>query len=905
VLRQYLSWCGAFLSVAFLVGLSSVALAQQGDYLASSGDYGGVGLLQTRTARFSPDGTLEVGYEQIFPYERYLITIQAFPWLEGTFRYTSVNNRDFAGNTFTGQGTSFKDRGADIKILLKKESQFWPQIAVGLQDGLGTGLFGGEFLALSKRYYDFDFSIGLGWGYNAGAGKIRNPLISLSDSFQSRTTSGAPGGTFRPGTFFSGPFVGVFGGVEYFTPVSGVSLKLEFDPNDYTNDALRNTLDATTHLNFGVNWRVFPWMNLGLGYERGTTAMFRLSLVANLDDKGIPKFDPPPPPLTLRPPNEIAPAEPAVSESSAGVLSRVPRKRQSKDVADVLMADGISVGELYYAGSDLVVSLAESPLVPPLSIAALAAAYSHIEVDAVVVLEPGGRVSVYQSEQLQPVLALIVLETELAREGIGLEAVSLSGDAAILDVDLAPDQEATKRLATSIKNTIPFLTSVRFLGPGGGADFVDVRLNELANAPTEVVGAKPANTVAHAGNSDNYLKIAAEIFNALDGQGIAVSAVDINEQRLSVYVQGGPYRQLARVIGRTARISANLAPANVEEIEVISSTLGSELSRTILRRRDLERASALQGSSDEIWMGAEIKGPQYGKPRTLIENPDAYPDYRYSFAPSLRQHIGSGDGFYLYQVYARLTVEAEPIPGLVFSGTVGKDLYNNFNRLTTESDSQLPKVRSDIKAYLQQGEDSLIRLQAYKVWSPAPDLYARISAGIFEEMYGGYSGEILYRPFGARIAAGVDLNYVRQRDFDQRLTFRDYSITTGHLNLYYAFPYKNLLGQMHIGRYLAGDLGATFQLSRLFESGIRAGAFLTFTDVPFDVFGEGSFDKGFFLTIPFDLFSTRSSTNVGLFGFRPLTRDGGQRVSVSPRLYDITAGGNLDAITRDWARLLD
>jgi len=180
-----------------------------------------------------------------------------------------------------------------------------------------------------------------------------------------------------------------------------------------------------------------------------------------------------------------------------------------------------------------------------------------------------------------------------------------------------------------------------------------------------------------------------------------------------------------------------------------------------------------------------------------------------------------------------------------------------------------------------------------------------VSAGYFEENYGGYSGEFLFRPFGARFAAGIDLNYVRQRDFDQRLTFRDYTVLTGHLNLYYELPFYDLLGQIHAGQYLAGDRGATFQVSRRFESGMRAGAFFTLTDVPFVVFGEGSFDKGFFLTIPLELFSTRSSTNAGLFGFRPLTRDGGQRVAVRPRLYDITAGGNLGDVARDWDRIFD
>ena len=287
-------------------------------------------------------------------------------------------------------------------------------------------------------------------------------------------------------------------------------------------------------------------------------------------------------------------------------------------------------------------------------------------------------------------------------------------------------------------------------------------------------------------------------------------------------------------------------------------------------------------------------------------NSGRYPKFGWSAVPLIRQHIGGGDNFYLYQLWAALSGSVEVARGLSANGTLGRNIYNNFDRITTEPPGgELHKVRSDVKEYLQQGQNNIVRLQTQYMAMPLPDLYVRLSAGLFEEMYGGYGGEILYRPFASRFAAGVDLNWVRQREFDQQLDFRDYSVITGHLNLYWDTPFYGLLGQMHIGQYLAGDRGATFQLSRRFDSGIRAGTWLTLTNVPFEVFGEGSFDKGFFFTLPFDLFTTQSTTRSGIFAFRPLTKDGGQRLNITPRLYDITAGGNLDNITRDWDQFLD
>jgi hypothetical protein len=124
------------------------------------------------------------------------------------------------------------------------------------------------------------------------------------------------------------------------------------------------------------------------------------------------------------------------------------------------------------------------------------------------------------------------------------------------------------------------------------------------------------------------------------------------------------------------------------------------------------------------------------------------------------------------------------------------------------------------------------------------------------------------------------------------------------VSLYYDIPKTGVLVAAHVGTYLAGDRGVTFEVSRRFDSGMRVGAWATFTNVTPQQFGEGSFDKGFFITIPFDLFFRQSSPAQGIFAFRPLTRDGGQRLVVSPRLYDLTLDQSLEGITRDWPQLL-
>jgi len=97
-----------------------------------------------------------------------------------------------------------------------------------------------------------------------------------------------------------------------------------------------------------------------------------------------------------------------------------------------------------------------------------------------------------------------------------------------------------------------------------------------------------------------------------------------------------------------------------------------------------------------------------------------------------------------------------------------------------------------------------------------------------------------------------------------------------------------MLAPLSAGRYLAKDAGVTVQRSRVFKNGVTIGAFFSKTNVSAEQFGEGSFDKGVFVSIPFDAFLTRSSNTTGYFVWKPLTRDGGAMLSRSARLYDLT-----------------
>ena len=187
----------------------------------------------------------------------------------------------------------------------------------------------------------------------------------------------------------------------------------------------------------------------------------------------------------------------------------------------------------------------------------------------------------------------------------------------------------------------------------------------------------------------------------------------------------------------------------------------------------------------------------------------------------------------------------------------------------------------------------------------AAGIYGRVTAGYLERMFGGLSTEVLYRPENRRWALGAEVNYVKQRDSNGGLGFGEYNygVLTGHVSGYYDFG-NGFHVQVDVGRYLAGDVGATLAISREFENGWRIGAFATKTNVSAARFGEGSFDKGITLQIPFSWFTGQPSRAVRPVLIRPISRDGGARLDVTDRLYEVLRSYDETRLDAQWGRVL-
>lgn len=268
------------------ITLSVASACQAAPYTEPLGpsqmDMGGVGLLQTPTARMAPDGEFDLNYRDNDQYRFYSVYVQLFPWLSTTLRYTDVRTRLYSNDPAFSGGQTYKDKGIDLKLRLLEESYWLPEVSLGINDFGGTGIFDSEFFAASKAWGPFDFSLGLGWGYLGTSGNVENPFCEISSKYCVRGNNNNPAGSFNTSDFFHGPS-SVFGGVEYQTPWQPLRLKLEYEGNNYKND-FAGDLKQKTPINVGMIYRVANWADLNLSYERGDTVMFGATIRTNFND---------------------------------------------------------------------------------------------------------------------------------------------------------------------------------------------------------------------------------------------------------------------------------------------------------------------------------------------------------------------------------------------------------------------------------------------------------------------------------------------------------------------------------------------------------------------------------------------------------------------------------------------
>ena len=738
--------------------------------------YGHTGLLEMPSARVMDDGefavTLASGPESF----RSTIGFQVFPWLEAAFRYSRIN--DYFRDTPGATRADLLDRSFSLKLRVFDETEYLPAVAIGFQDIVGTGIYGGEYVVASKAFGDFDFTLGLGWGRLGSNGMFRNPFSYIDDRFDTRPTftpGDDQGGKPLFNSVFRGRDVSLFGGVVWQTPIDNLKAIVEYSGDKYLDEQGRNILEIDSQVNFGLSYRLGDLFDTSLSYLYGNTVSFRVSLRFDPTVETMKVLEPPPLPPSVRPPEQR------------------PRT----------MTRGV----------------------------------------------PG---------QDETVLDLTDLR--------GLRFASAESDWSLADYAA---------------------TGNALIGPVAGQS-----------------GAGSLSDIMTSGQWNDIPAIREQILSGLKklgrDQSIGIEAVDLKANYVSVFYENKTYVRETDALHRLLRVLTTLPPS-VEHFYMTSVVHGFPSTEVLVSRSAYERAVDQFAATDNLLEYVRIAPGGMEIPDDAVRFGQDYPRFDWSIYPKPRTLLFDPDKPFSIGITLTASASVEFDGGWKAEATLTSDLIDTVDD-PRPGNSVLPHVRTDFRLYRDEGRHGIESLMLTKSGKISPDIFYQVKAGYLEDMFAGVGGEAIWRPQGSDLAYGINLYYVKQRNFDRLFGVQDYGIATGQVSLYWQNAiWRGVNVNVHAGRYLAGDYGATVEVTRKFDSGVEIGAFATLTDVPFKDFGEGSFDKGLIIRVPFGWvapFNTKYEASTYLSS---LTRDGGQRLYEKNPLWEDLRDTNESEIRRTWA----
>ncbi|HAS6903686.1 TPA: YjbH domain-containing protein [Vibrio parahaemolyticus] len=388
--------------------------------------------------------------------------------------------------------------------------------------------------------------------------------------------------------------------------------------------------------------------------------------------------------------------------------------------------------------------------------------------------------------------------------------------------------------------------------------------------------------------------------------GYKQTQVFVNGNTVSVVGEQKKYRDRNEAHEKAAAVLYNEMPTHIDTYTINERSRGLVGEQTIISKdkyRDFAEVNYITPAIEDATSTSSEK-PK-GKP--------AYDDFErfdWGFAPKLVQTLGNAEDFYLFSVGLSGNASYWLMDNLEIGGSLYWDWYNNydkFNYVTPPDGTTVPRVRTMFRAYQNEHAVTMSNLQLTWFQEYSNTMDQQFYAGYLESMFAGVGTEFLYRPQGANWAIGADVNVISQRDpqsyfgvYDEKWQNvpeygRPFQVIdkgfTGFVSGYY-YPQwdflQDLMIQVDVGQFLAGDVGTQINVSKQFKSGVIAGAFASFTDLSAEEFGEGSFTKGFYLSIPFDIMTVKPSNNRANFSWQPLTRDGGQKLGRKYNLIELT-----------------
>lgn len=284
--------------------------------------------------------------------------------------------------------------------------------------------------------------------------------------------------------------------------------------------------------------------------------------------------------------------------------------------------------------------------------------------------------------------------------------------------------------------------------------------------------------------------------------------------------------------------------------------------------------------------------------------------WNFELFPRTNTFFGSSKGKFKYALGLNVGINGFLFDSLYYSLRLGWAFISNLGEVSGVdrlNPSQLINVRTDIIKYYNQSGVCVDEAYLQKNWNLGKGFYSKAAVGHFEQEYGGVATEFLYYPVGQQWAVGIEGACLGKRKFSgigftdkvRKLhgfvpSYRKFVGSQFFLDLYYEWRQAKLDFKIMIGKFLANDYGVRYEVIRYFPSGMRIHCWYTMTNGRDRINDHTYYDKGVAISMPIDIFYTRTDRSRWGYGMSAWLRDVGVTAYTGMRLYDLIREQRVD-----------
>ena len=403
--------------------------------------------------------------------------------------------------------------------------------------------------------------------------------------------------------------------------------------------------------------------------------------------------------------------------------------------------------------------------------------------------------------------------------------------------------------------------------------------------------------------------VAQDLLFAMRKQGFDLleATLEVNncsEQVLRLRVENNVYRVESDVRDRLNALLAGLVPENIDLVTVVIMTNNLPVHEYHFYMLYVREYADREMCTTELNILTPLTEVTCDKPcysQCIFKQNLEW--WNFEIFPRTHTFFGSSRGKFKYALGINLGLNGFLWDDIYYSMRVGCTFISNLGDLSgidRLNPSQIINVRTDVIRYYRQRGITFDQAYLQKNWNMGKGWYSRVSAGHFEAAYGGVASEVLYYPIQSDWAIGIEgaflgKRHVRGLGFTNTVrkldgfvpSYEKFRGSQYFLDLYYEWRAVKLDFKIMVGKFLANDYGARYELIRYFPSGMRVYLWYTMTNGHDKINGHRYYDKGVAISMPLDIFYTHSDRSRWGYGMSAWLRDVGVSSCTGLKLYDL------------------